>query len=70
MSSVRERENRSKIRLTEGNAKCRQLKKSTLQRDFAADVYLSEAQNPISPPPLYVYSVYLFTKGRGGGGGE
>jgi hypothetical protein len=37
-------------------------KKSTLQRDFAADVYLSEAQNPISPP-LYVYSVYSHSEG-------
>jgi hypothetical protein len=33
-----------------------------------ADVYLSEAQNPI--PPLYtvyVYTVYLFAQGRGEG---
>ncbi len=39
--------------------------------DFAADVYLPEAQNPISPPLTHserVYStVYLFTQGRGGG---
>ncbi len=42
-----------------------------LYRDFAAGIYLSEAQNPIPPPPLqtvYVYTVYLFTQGRGEGG--
>jgi hypothetical protein len=35
--------------------------------DFAAGVYLSETQNPIHPPPLH--TIYLFTQGRGGGGG-
>jgi hypothetical protein len=44
-------------------------KKIDLKRDFAACVYLYEAQNPI--PPLYTIhmcnTVYLFTKGRGGG---
>jgi hypothetical protein len=51
-------------------------KKIDLQRDFAAGVYLSEAQNPILPPPLYtvyvytciLYTVYLFTLGSGGVG--
>jgi hypothetical protein len=46
-------------------------KKIDLRRDFAACVYVSEAQNPIHPPPLhtvYVYSVYLFTLGKGEGG--
>jgi hypothetical protein len=42
--------------------------------DFAAGVYLSEAQNPILNPlplhTLYVYTVYLFTQGEGGGGVE
>jgi len=37
--------------------------------DFAAGVYLSEAQTPTFPPPytpyVYAYTVYLFTKGRG-----
>ncbi len=58
-----------KIRLIEGNAKCRHLK---YQRDFAEGVFLSEAQNPIRIPPLhtvYVYRVYFFTQKRGGGGG-
>ncbi len=49
-------------------------KKFDLQRDFAAGVYLSEAHNPLTPPPpphrlhtLYVYTVQLFTlRGLGG----
>ncbi len=37
-------------------------------RDFAADVYMSEAQNLIHPPlhTVYVFTVYLFTQGKGG----
>jgi hypothetical protein len=46
-------------------------KKIDQKRDIAASVYLSEAQNPISPPPPYwipVYSILIHTgKGRGGG---
>ncbi len=44
-------------------------KKIDLLMDFAAGVYLSEARNPIPPPlpTVYVYKVYLFTQGRGGG---
>jgi hypothetical protein len=49
---------RRKIRLIEANA----------------GVYLSEAQNPITPPLTHcicVYSIrYLFTQERGGTGGE
>jgi hypothetical protein len=40
-----------------------------LERDFAAGVCLSEAQNFIPPSFLshtvYVYTVYLYTQGRG-----
>ncbi len=28
-------------------------KKNFLEKDFAAGVYLSDAQNPIPPPPIY-----------------
>ncbi len=40
----------------------------SLQKDKnAAGVYLSEAQNPMSPlHTVYLYTVYLFTQGRGG----
>ncbi len=49
-------------------------KKIDLQGDFAAGVYLSEAQNPIlhALHTVYVYTVYLFNirTGKGGGAGE
>ena len=44
--------------------------KIDLQRDFAAGVYLSEAQNPMTPPPtqcIRVNSILIHT-GRGLGG--
>ncbi len=39
----------------------KKIKKIDLQKDFAAGVYLSEAQNPIPPPLLtvFVYTLYL-----------
>jgi hypothetical protein len=37
------------------------------KRDFAAGVFLSEAQNPISPP-LHTIRVNTSTLGRWGGG--
>jgi hypothetical protein len=45
-------------------------KKIDLCRDFTAGVYLSEAQNPIPPPPLftvYMYTVNLLTQIRSEG---
>jgi hypothetical protein len=61
---------RRKIRLKEGNAKCRSVK-INLYRDYAAGVYLSEDRNPIPPAPLSycirVYSILIHTqKGKGG----
>jgi hypothetical protein len=49
-------------------------KKIDLKRDFAADVYLSEAQIPIPPPPhpytLYVACIQYTYSHREGGEGE
>jgi hypothetical protein len=42
-------------------------KKIYLYRDFAAGVYLSEAQNPI-PSPLHTIRVYSILIHTGGGG--
>ncbi len=59
---------RRKIRLIEGNAKCRHLKKLTCKG--------SEAQNPVPPPPLthcirmYGYAPYTYSLREGGGRGE
>ncbi len=51
---------RRKIRLIEGNAKCRHLKKlackGSLRQAFA------EAQNPITPPPPHLHTVYVDTE--------
>ncbi len=44
--------------------------KLTCKRDFAACVYLSDAQNPISPPPTYTMYVYTGTYSHRGKGGE
>jgi hypothetical protein len=59
-----------KTSLIEENAKCRRLKKLICKRDFAAGVYLSEAQSPIPPPlhTVYVYTVDLSKQGMGEGG--
>jgi hypothetical protein len=47
-------------------------RKIDLQRYFAAGVYLSEAPSPPMTPYtlhiVYVYTVYIFTQGRGEGG--
>jgi hypothetical protein len=58
---------RRKIRITEGNTNV-----IYLLRDFAAGVYLSEAQNPIPPPPPLTHSIrvyiILINTDKGGGG--
>ncbi len=59
-----------KIRLIEGNVKCH-LNKIDLQRDFAAGVDLSEAQNLImypSPPTQCTYTciLYIYAHREGG----
>jgi hypothetical protein len=59
-------------------SKCKQRskwhKRLFKERDFAADVYLSEAQNPIPPPPPKHYTciqnLKTVTPGGGGGGVE
>jgi hypothetical protein len=47
------------------------IKKNSKYRDFAARVYLPEAQNPIPPPPpahcICVYRILIHT-GKGGWG--
>ncbi len=53
-----------KKRLIEGNAKCRHIK------DFAAGVYLSDAQNPIAPYTLYTCILYTNSHRKGVRGGE
>ncbi len=45
------------------------LKKLTCKRDFAAGVYLSEAQDTIHPPPL-THCEYTYSHKEDGEGGE
>jgi hypothetical protein len=59
-------------RLIEGNAKCRHLQKLTYKETLRQVLICLRPRSPNSlPPPLhtvYVYTVYLFTQGRGGAG--
>jgi hypothetical protein len=42
-------------------------KKNSPVKDFAAGVYLNEAQNPHTLTHCILYAVYLFTRGGGRG---
>jgi hypothetical protein len=62
------------INYKDNKARCRYLKKFTCKGALWQVFYLSEApfppMTPCSPSPLhtvYVYTIYLFTQGRGGG---
>ncbi len=64
-------EHRIKIRLIEGNAKCRHLKKSTCKGTLRQVFICLRLSNPYPPPriyTLYVNTLYLLTHGRGVGG--
>jgi hypothetical protein len=61
---------RRKIRLIESNDKCRYLKKLTCKWTLRQVLYQYEVLSPpmtLYSPTVYVYTVYLFTHGRGGG---
>jgi hypothetical protein len=63
---------RKKIQLIEGNAKCRHLKKLTWT-SRQVSICLRPRTPYLPPYTLYtciLYTVYLFTQGRGGGGVE
>ncbi len=61
--------NRRKVRLIESSLKCH-LQKLTFEGTWRQVFFLSEAPSP--PRFLFgvvnVYTVYLFTQGKGGGG--
>ncbi len=63
---------RRKIRLIEGSAKCRHLKKITSKGTLRQVFICLRPKIPYRPPPplhaVSVYTVYLFTQGRGVGG--
>jgi hypothetical protein len=57
-----------KIRLTEGNVKCRHLKKFT-RKGTLLPVYICLRPRTSSPPPLYtLYTCRQFKQGMGEGG--
>jgi hypothetical protein len=64
---------RRKMRLIECNAKSRYLKKLSCKGTLRQMFYLSEVPSPSMAPKsllhtAYVYTVYLFTQGKGGEG--
>ncbi len=64
---------RRKIRLLEGNAKYRHLKKLTCKVTLRQVFICLRPRTPCPPPILhtvYMYTVYLFTQGRRRGRGE
>jgi hypothetical protein len=67
-SASREGLYRRKIRIIEGNAKCRHLKTLTC-KDTLLQVFISLRPEPHAQPLYTLYTVYLFTQGGGGGVG-
>jgi hypothetical protein len=62
---------RRNIRLLESRSKCRHLQKLACKGTLLQVFNLSEAQNPIPPPPLHTYTCIQYTYShREGGGGE
>ncbi len=61
---------RRKIRLIEGNAKCRHLQTNLSVKGHCGRCSSVCGADPHAPHlyTVYVYTVYLFTQGRGGGG--
>jgi len=71
MGGLKKGGRRRKIRFIEGNAKCRHLKKfaytGTLRQVFICLRPRTPYRSPLTGHNVYVYTVYLFTQGRGGG---
>ncbi len=57
---------RRKIRIVGGNAKCRHLNKLTSKGSLRQVIICLRPRTPYPPTlTVYVYTVYLFTQGRG-----
>ncbi len=61
---------RRKIRLIEGREKYRHLKTFTCKGTMRQVFICLRPRIPYPLNTVYVYTVYLFTLGRGGGGGR